>query len=524
MDLGVGDVHVPGAGSYTRPARRRPLEMTITHPDGHKIEVRHLRDDVLVGDSSEIDAALLLDSGPKLIWNQIAKPGTFRGHGSGPFQLDAKVFDEIIRNFKADGKPVQIDFEHASEMEPTEGTIPESGAPAQGWIHDLKVEGGNLYGLVEWLEPARGYIKANKYKYFSPAIRFNSKDRVTGQPVGARLTSGAITNGPFLVHMAPLAASDGFAATSVAAGDKPGMKVANYNDFAPKLRMALKLSPTASMRECSDELARLSELYSTAPHAHAMHQGVDLGMYTSGLCSLMSMPANADVDELLDAVQEMIDAAIERHEAVYHAGVSVDNADGDGGDETMTAADTAPSTEGADTMSAEFIARLKDTEEKLATLTSRYESEKAELTLKLTSAEAKNAALETQVVQLKEAETRRDAETKAARVDEAFVTHKDTQKLTDAHRPMMASFLATNPGEFEKLYPRVAPDQRHMLRQITPVVLKNDGSGASGGKSGTSPTLSFRQLAQKIAVEKKIPLGLAQLEAEKVFAAVRKSA
>jgi phage I-like protein len=154
--------------------------------------------------SSKSDGA----NGP--VWIQIARVGQWHGHPSGPFQLGAKEFREIVDNFKATrNKSVPIDFEHASELDAREGSIPISGAPAQGWIIDLDNRGeGGLWALVAWLEPARTYIKEGKYKYFSPTLRFNPKDPETGARRGCRLSSGALTNQPFLDGMAPLAARD----------------------------------------------------------------------------------------------------------------------------------------------------------------------------------------------------------------------------------------------------------------------------------------------------------------------------
>jgi phage I-like protein/8-oxo-dGTP pyrophosphatase MutT (NUDIX family) len=149
------------------------------------------------------------DGAGKLVWIQLAEVGQFRGHPAGPFALTPRVFDEIVRNFERDGLPVPIDYEHASEADPTSGNIPVHGAPATGWVH--KVENRNeagLWGLVEWSPTARDQITSGAYRYLSPAVRFGAKDRVTGEQVGAKLTSAALTNQPFLKGMRPLAAKD----------------------------------------------------------------------------------------------------------------------------------------------------------------------------------------------------------------------------------------------------------------------------------------------------------------------------
>jgi hypothetical protein len=150
------------------------------------------------------------DDDGKPVWIQLAKPGTFKGHPSGkPFTLDRGVFEQAIKNFRGnrDGR-LPVDFEHASEQAATEGSIPTSGAPAQGWIVDLAIRpDGNLWALVEWGELAQQYIREGKYRYISPAIHLRMKDRVSGQEIGAYISSAGLTNQPFLDGMQPLAAS-----------------------------------------------------------------------------------------------------------------------------------------------------------------------------------------------------------------------------------------------------------------------------------------------------------------------------
>jgi len=158
-----------------------------------------------------LDRALFGDaSEAKRVWVQLGKVGAFKGHSAGEFALTPQVFDEIVGNFKAtSNRAIPIDFEHASEADAAEGDIPTRGAPAQGWITNLDNRGQNgLWGEVEWGQLASGYIKQGQYKFISPAIRFGAKDRVTGLPIGARMTSAGLTNKPFLDGMAPMAAKD----------------------------------------------------------------------------------------------------------------------------------------------------------------------------------------------------------------------------------------------------------------------------------------------------------------------------
>jgi hypothetical protein len=142
----------------------------------------------------------------KSVWIQLAKSGSFTKDGH-PFTLDAGVFSEIIRNFQStSNRRIPVDFEHASEMPSASGSIPFAGAPAQGWITELRQESGNLWGEVEWGAIAEEYIKNGNYKFISPAIRFGCKDPQTGKPIGAKLSSAGLVNIPFLDGMQPLTA------------------------------------------------------------------------------------------------------------------------------------------------------------------------------------------------------------------------------------------------------------------------------------------------------------------------------
>jgi phage I-like protein len=142
-------------------------------------------------------------------WNQIAVAGAFRGHSAGAFEFTTRVFRELIANLAAQSNgAVAVDYEHTSET--LEGSVAQAGAPAVAWVTalELRADGRELWGLFEWVDgQAVEYVRAGRYRYLSPAIVFHARDRVTGKPVGAAMSSVALTNNPFLLHMQPLAAS-----------------------------------------------------------------------------------------------------------------------------------------------------------------------------------------------------------------------------------------------------------------------------------------------------------------------------
>lgn len=173
----------------------------------------------------------------RLRWIHCANEGEYRGHSQGEFRLTRDVFDEIVRNFRGDPRyktgevafsagegeapvkatvgvqPVlQFDYEHASEMPPSEGTIPATGAPACAWALDLEVREASdgrsqLWALARLGAQIQGQIEREEYRFVSVAFVPDAVHWQTAAPLGYALTSIAFTNHPFLRDLEPLAAS-----------------------------------------------------------------------------------------------------------------------------------------------------------------------------------------------------------------------------------------------------------------------------------------------------------------------------
>jgi phage I-like protein len=123
----------------------------------------------------------------------------------------------MVRNFdKRKNDQVVIDYEHASEQPDVARGGP---VPAAGWIHQLSVVSGQLSvakgnghaelrAQVEWTPEAEQMIRSGQYRFFSPAIDWNYSDKTTGELQGATLTSGALTNHPFLEELPPIMLTD----------------------------------------------------------------------------------------------------------------------------------------------------------------------------------------------------------------------------------------------------------------------------------------------------------------------------
>jgi phage I-like protein len=134
------------------------------------------------------------------------------------FSITKEDLDDIVKNFEKRGNgQVVVDYEHASENP----AVARGGAiPAAAWIHALSVRPGvdgkeTLYASVDWTPKAKEHIKAKEYRYFSPAIDWGATDKSTGRSKGATLTSGALTNHPFLEDLPAIQLSDKGSPTQV---------------------------------------------------------------------------------------------------------------------------------------------------------------------------------------------------------------------------------------------------------------------------------------------------------------------
>ncbi|HEV2425877.1 MAG TPA: phage protease [Terriglobia bacterium] len=152
------------------------------------------------------------------------------------FKITFQDLQTMLRNFdKRRNEMVVIDYEHASE----DPSVARGGpVPAAGWIHELFLErapsspgtkrkrhpeipaADTLLARVEWTPEAKELIHSGQYRFFSPSIDWGARDKVTGKAQGATLTSGALTNHPFLEELPPLMLTD-LEAVEAEAGANP---------------------------------------------------------------------------------------------------------------------------------------------------------------------------------------------------------------------------------------------------------------------------------------------------------------
>jgi phage I-like protein len=166
-------------------------------------------------------------------WVQITPAGpALRGRDGRSWAMPSP--DSVVAQFRADaasGVAVPVDLEHATET---------SGGPAVGWVEELEVRSGALWGRVAWNAAGRQALADRAFRFLSPAFLF---DAATGQVL--RLRSVGLTNRPNF----PL----------------PALNRANTETpMDPEVLTALGLAPAATPADAVAAIAALREQAQTA--------------------------------------------------------------------------------------------------------------------------------------------------------------------------------------------------------------------------------------------------------------------
>ncbi|HET9179009.1 MAG TPA: phage protease [Terriglobia bacterium] len=168
--------------------------------------------------------------GPGKVRIPLAVTGTWV-RGSNKLSITRDDLESIVRNFRErQNGEINVDYDHASEMPEVAagGPIPSAGRivgidepETLGANSESRMANGNddsplaarysrfiLWGWFEPTERARTLVRDREYRYISPAIDWGAKNKRTGKPQGATLTSVALTNRPFLEEMPQIRLSD----------------------------------------------------------------------------------------------------------------------------------------------------------------------------------------------------------------------------------------------------------------------------------------------------------------------------
>ena len=265
-----------------------------------------------------LDAAAAAVDTPDPVWVQIATEGEYLGYRDGamPFEFTAQTFAQVVANLRAhpnyvrgpDGYGIEgvvaWDFNHASEHDATAGSLPQLGAPAQGWALDFEVRQGadgkaQLWSLTRWLEPLRTYIREKRYQWASVSLLFDAIDPVSGKNVGAIITSVAATNTPFIEGMNPLAATRGEGGVQARYW---GEMADDPQDAFEQIRDVLDLPATDGVAEVAAEVAKL-QAWSAANDAPA---GIDLGDIIGNFRQILNMPTLSAAAEVFTQIADLL--------------------------------------------------------------------------------------------------------------------------------------------------------------------------------------------------------------------------
>lgn len=274
---------------------------------------------------------------PEYLWIHIGNTGTYKGHHQGEFTLTGDTFAEMVRNFRADpkyGNPrysvgdvtlddgarhtgnatkiLQFDYEHASEMAPFEGSIPAQGAPAIGWVLELDVRAGDdkraqLWALAKLGAQIRGQIDREEYDSVSMAWNPAGVHWITGEPIGAVLTSVAFTNHPFIRDLLPFAAANRAAglgpAGSVQIRAQPVEAHAGGTLSTQGNPMTVQLSA-----ELRSTLCRLYHLAPDAADSSVIRAAENASSTANELAGLLKALGHADASSALAALPDLMAA------------------------------------------------------------------------------------------------------------------------------------------------------------------------------------------------------------------------
>lgn len=106
--------------------------------------------------------------------------------------------EALIAAFAEGRIDLPVDYEHQNDRAAPERTGP---VPAAGWIKELAVRAGGLWGRVEWTARARELIAAREHRYLSPVVLHRRDGTV------ARLKGASLVHNPNL-YLTALAAQE----------------------------------------------------------------------------------------------------------------------------------------------------------------------------------------------------------------------------------------------------------------------------------------------------------------------------
>ncbi|NMY01471.1 hypothetical protein HBO12_00785 [Pseudomonas sp. WS 5059] len=134
------------------------------------------------------DLSATVSDGKAPEWVELIPPGpNVTGRDGRQWLFDEQAGILVQSSFHGRAIDLPIDWEHATQHRASKG----ESAPAAGWIKQLELRNGALWGLVDWTPRASEQVINREYRFLSPVFDFDpDTTRI------ARLVSAGLTNKP----------------------------------------------------------------------------------------------------------------------------------------------------------------------------------------------------------------------------------------------------------------------------------------------------------------------------------------
>ncbi|WP_104911928.1 phage protease [Pseudomonas sp. LG1D9] len=134
------------------------------------------------------DLSATVSDGKAPEWVELIPPGpSVTGRDGRQWLFDEQAGTLVQSSFHGRAIDLPIDWEHATQHRASKG----ESAPAAGWIKQLELRNGALWGLVDWTPRASEQVINREYRFLSPVFDFDpDTTRI------ARLVSAGLTNKP----------------------------------------------------------------------------------------------------------------------------------------------------------------------------------------------------------------------------------------------------------------------------------------------------------------------------------------
>lgn len=120
-------------------------------------------------------------------WVQLTPTGpTLMGRDGRKWNMaDPQAVVTAFNRAQQAGVAVPVDFEHATHIKGAKG----EPAPAVGWLQEMQVRAGALWGRIAWNDAGHTAIASRAYRFISPGFHFNPQTLAVSQMVSAGLTN-----------------------------------------------------------------------------------------------------------------------------------------------------------------------------------------------------------------------------------------------------------------------------------------------------------------------------------------------